>query len=166
MLRTFMLYCRLIGVQIRSQMQYRASFLIEFLGTGLIALLENASLALVFSRFQTMKGWTLGQVAFLYGLAETSFGLMDLIFSGFDPGTFGLRIRYGAFDQLLLRPMNVTLQVLSSEFTLHRFGRILIGIAIFISAINMVKITWIPLKILVVEGVIVGQVLFFGICSS
>jgi len=96
------LYRRLIGVQIRSQMQYRTSFFLEVVGTALITLLEYASLALVFSRFGTLKGWTLGQVAFLYGLAEFSFGIMDLIFSGFDPGYFGMLVRRGFFDQLLL----------------------------------------------------------------
>ena len=128
------LYRRLIGVQIRSQMQYRISFFIELCGTALITLLEYASLALVFGRFETLKGWTLGQVAFLYGLAELSFGIMDMAFSGFDPGFFGLQIRRGAFDQLLLRPINITLQVMGSEFTLRRIGRIVVGTGIFISA--------------------------------
>jgi ABC-2 type transport system permease protein len=90
-------------------MQYRLSFVMELFGMALITLLEYASLALVFNRFGTLKGWTLGQVAFLYGLAELSFGMMDLIFSGFDPSYFGLQVRRGTLDQILLRPVNITL---------------------------------------------------------
>ena len=156
------LYRRLIGVQIRSQMQYKTSFVMEILGTGLIALLEYASLALVFSQFGTLKGWTLGQVAFLYGLAEFSFGIMDLLFSGFDPGYFGLRIRMGSLDQILLRPNSVTLQVLGSEFALRRFGKIIVGAIIIITAINMTSIAWNTEKIILTFLTVLGQILFFG----
>ena len=156
------LYLKLISVQFRSQLQYRFSFFFELFGTGLITLLEYGSLALVFSRFETLKGWSLGQVAFLYGLAELSFGLMDLIFSGFDPGTFGLFVRRGRFDQLLLRPINITLQVLGSEFALRRFGKIIIGIMIFFSALSLTAIHWSLLKIFLTVLVVFSQVLFFG----
>ncbi|MBL7161471.1 MAG: ABC-2 family transporter protein [Anaerolineales bacterium] len=156
------IYRRLIGVQIRGQMQYRFSFFMELAGTALITLLEYASLALVFARFETLKGWSLGQVAFLFGLAELSFGIMDMFFSGFDPSFFGLQVRRGFFDQLLLRPLNITLQVIGSEFTLRRIGKIVVGIGIFIAALNMNPVDWTPLKILLTSLVVVSQVAFFG----
>jgi ABC-2 type transport system permease protein len=143
-------------------MQYRTSFLLEIGGTALITILEYASLALVFNRFGTLKGWSLGQVALLYGLAELSFGIMDLVFSGFDPGFFGLQVRRGSFDQLLLRPINITLQVLSAEFALRRLGKIIVGIAIIISALKLTEISWNPVKILLIISIIVSQILFFG----
>lgn len=161
-MNTINLYRRLIGIKIRSQMQYKASFILELVGTGLITLLEYASLALVFSRFKTLQGWTLGQVAFLYGIAELSFGIMDLAFSGFDPSHFGLQVRRGYFDQLLLRPVNITLQVMSSEFVLRRLGKIFVGILILISAINIVDIFWTAPKIIMTVLVIISQVFFFG----
>jgi ABC-2 type transport system permease protein len=156
------LYRRFIGVQIRSQMQYRTSFFMEIAGTTLVTLLEYASLALVFNRFGNLKGWTLGQVAFLYGLAELSFGIMDLVFSGFDPGYFGLRVKRGSFDQLLLRPVNIILQILGSEFALRRLGKIFIGIIIFLSALNLTSIFWTPVKVILTGTVILSQVSFFG----
>jgi ABC-2 type transport system permease protein len=87
------IYRRLIGVQIRSQMQYPAAFLLDFLGAGLGLGLYFVSIALIVRRFGALGGWNLGEIAFLFGLAEVSFGTMDLIFSGFDPGTFGRRVR-------------------------------------------------------------------------
>src|SRR5262245_35070264 len=99
---TFAIYRRLIAIQIRSQVQYRVSFLLEVLSTAITLSTLFLSLALVFDRFGNMAGWTLGEVAFLWGTVEVAFGLMDMIFSGFDPGTFGQRIRRGTFDQLLL----------------------------------------------------------------
>lgn len=162
MRHTLFIYSRLIGVQIRSQMMYRTSFFMEAFSVALITLLEYGSLALTFTKFDNLGGWSLGQVAFLYGLAELSFGLMDLVFSGFDPDNFGLQIRRGAFDQLLLRPLGITLQVIGSEFVLRRLGKILIGLAIFVSALNLNPITWTASKVLLTILAIFSQVCFFG----
>ena len=155
-------YTKLIGAQIRSQMQYRASFFMEALGTALITVLEYASLALIFYRFQDLKGWSLGEIAFLYGLAEISFGAMDLFFSGFDPSNFGLRIRRGGFDQLLLRPINITLQILGSAFMLRRLGKIIVGIFIFSFALRQTNLAWTMGKVIYLPFVILGQICFFG----
>jgi ABC-2 type transport system permease protein len=156
------LYRRLIGVQIRSQMQYRISFLVEFVSVGFITALEYGSLALVFYQFESLKGWTLGQVAFIYGLAELAFGIMDMVFSGFDPGTFGMKVRRGSFDQILLRPVNITLQIFGSQFVLRRIGKIIVGIGIFTYALQLVEISWNPIKIYLVATMIFSQILFFG----
>ena len=162
MRHSLILYRRLIGVQLRSQMMYRTSFLMELFGVALMTALEYASLALVFTKFENLGGWSLGQVAFLYGLAEFSFGIMDLIFSGFDPDNFGIQIRRGAFDQLLLRPVNITLQVMGSEFALRRFGKIFIGLVIFLLALQLNPVTWTPSKVILTILVVVSQVCFFG----
>jgi len=162
MRRSLSIYRRLIGIQIRCQMTYRVSFVTETFIVALITLLEYASLALVFTKFDDLGGWSLGQIAFLYGLAELSFGIMDLIFSGFDPDNFGLQIRRGAFDQLLLRPLNITLQVIGSEFVLRRFGKIIIGFMIFLSALNLNPVAWTPPKTLLTLLAIFSQVCFFG----
>src|SRR5690606_16804403 len=122
------LYRRLLGVQIQSQAQYRVAFWVDVLTTAVFNGSAFVSLALVFTRFEHLGGWRLGEVAFLYGLVECSFGLMDMIFSGFDPRDFGQRVRRGSFDQMLVRPVNITLQVLGSAFHLRRLGRMGQGI--------------------------------------
>ncbi|NUM43603.1 MAG: ABC-2 family transporter protein [Anaerolineales bacterium] len=156
------LYLRLIRVQIRSQLHFRTSFLFEMIGTALITTFEFGSLALVLQRFGGIQGWTVGEVAFLYGLVEMSFGLMDMIFSGFDPPNFGKFVRQGLFDQLLLRPVNITVQVLGSEFTLRRVGKIAMGAAIFALAVSLTDLTWTPAKVLYLPFVVLGMILFFG----
>lgn len=156
------LYRKLISVQIRSQMQYRASFVLDVIATATITLLGFASLAFVFDRFGSIAGWTLPEVAFLYGMVELAFGLMDMIFSGFDPQHFGRQVRLGFFDQIMLRPASLTLQVLGSEFVLRRLGRILQGGAVLALAFAWLEVPWTPAKLLYLPVVLLGQVCFFG----
>ncbi len=156
------MYRRLLGVQFRSQLQYRGAFFLDLTATAVIVVFEFGSIALVFERFGNIKGWTLGEVAFLYGLVEISFGIMDMIFSGFDPQFFGQGIRRGNFDQLMLRPINITIQVMGSDFALRRLGKIVFGIGIFILALKLTTISWTLFKILYIPILITSMVCFFG----
>ena len=140
------LYLRLISAQIRSQMQYRAGFLLEAAASAVISAMVFVTFAFVIERFGNIAGWSLGEVGFLYGLVEFSFGLMDMIFSGFDPQNFGRQVRLGRLDQVLLRPINVTLQIFGSEFILRRIGRIVQGLVILFVAEGMIDIQWTALK--------------------
>ena len=155
-------YRRLISVQFRSQMQYRFPFLVELLSTGFITISGFATLAFVMQRFGNIAGWKLGEVAFLYGMVETSFGIMDMIFSGFDPGNFGRQTRLGRFDQLLLRPVDITIQVLGSDFATRRLGRIAQGVLILILSMTMVNIDWTFAKVIYLPIVVASLIAFFG----
>lgn len=156
------IYFRLVSLEIRAQLQYRASFLMDTFSTGIILAMFFLSLYLVMQRFGHIGGWRLGELAFLYGMVEMSFGLMDMIFSGFDPSNFGLRVRKGTFDQILLRPLPLTIQVFSSQFILRRLGRIFQGAAVLIYGFTQLDISWTWGKTIYLPIVVISQVAFFG----
>ena len=155
-------YRRLTSIQLRSQLQYRLAFLLEFLATMVSLFMFFLALVFVFQRFEHLAGWTLGEIAFLWGLVETAFGLMEMVFSGFDPKGFGEQVRRGTFDQLLLRPVNITLQVLGSKLVIRRLGRIIQGITIFLIALTLIEVQWTPLKLLYLPVVVGSMIAFFG----
>jgi ABC-2 type transport system permease protein len=155
-------YFRLITLQIRAQLQYRLAFLLDLLATGLITAVEFGSLALIFQRFKHIAGWSLGEVAFLYGMVTVAFGAMDILFSGFDPGDFGQKVRRGSFDQLLLRPLNITLQVLGSSFVIRRLGKVIQGVIILGLALMLLELQWTLLKLIYLPVVLVSLIGFFG----
>jgi len=161
-LHTLNLYRRLISANVRSQMQYRTAFLFDLLGTGIGTAAAFGTLALILQRFDNIAGWTLADIAFLYGTVETAFGLMDMIFSGFDPDTFGQRIRRGTFDQILLRPAGVTLQVLGSDFALRRLARIAQGALVLGFALSCAGIHWTVPKMIFMPVIVGSLVCFFG----
>ncbi|MEW5871396.1 MAG: ABC-2 family transporter protein [Chloroflexota bacterium] len=156
------LYFRLISIHIRGQMQYRASFVFEAFTTALVSAVSFMTIALVLQRFEGIGGWSLAEVAFLYGMVESAFGMMDMLFSGFDPGNFGAQVRLGAFDQMLLRPIGITLQVLGSEFLLRRTGRVLQGALVLAIALSTLDIHWTLAKLLYLPVVFLSTVAFFG----
>lgn len=162
MWRSIDLYRRLIAVQIRSQLEYRAAFVLDLLSVVSGTAMSFVTVALVLQRFQNIGGWTLGEVAFLYGMVEAAFGTMDMVFGGFDYDVFGPMVRRGRFDQLLLRPVNITLQILGSQFALRRLSRIAQGIAVFGIALALLDVPWTAAKVAYLPVVFVSLVCFFA----
>ena len=162
MLPAFSLYFRLISIRIRSQMQYRVSFILDILSNAVVVGVSFLTIALILQKFDGIGGWKLWEIAFLYGMVEMAFGTMDMVFSGFDPTFFGKRVRLGTFDQMLLKPVNIILQVFGSEFIMRRLGRILEGLIVFVLALANLQITWTVGKALYIPVVIAGMVCFFG----
>ncbi|MHB0876970.1 MAG: ABC transporter permease [Anaerolineae bacterium] len=162
MMATLSLYYHLISVRVRSQMQYRASFALDMLSTFLGNMVYFATFAAVVTRFGDIRGWTLGEVAFLFAMAEFSFAFMDLIFSGYDYDFFSQVIRRGHFDQMLVRPLALPLQVLTSEFALRRLGRMAEGVFIFAVSMRLAHVDWTLAKVLYLPVVVMSIVAFFA----
>jgi ABC-2 type transport system permease protein len=162
MRRSLDLYSRLISIQLRSQMQFRVAFLVDTFTTGLLNLSYFVSTYLVMQRFGTLAGWNIGELAFLYGMIEMSFGTMDMIFSGFDPDFFSANIRLGALDQILLRPVNVVTQIFGSQFVLRRVGRITQGLVVLLLSFSLLDIHWTAAKLAYLPVVFISQVIAMG----
>ena len=162
MMRTLFLLSKYYSIQVRSKMQYRASVVMEAVSRMAVAFLEFGAVALVLPLFGTLGGWDMGKLAFLYGVVNIAFGVMDMFFGGFSPRSFGRHIRMGTFDQLLLRPVNITLQVLGSNIALRRIGRITSGVVILLISFSLNEILWTGPKIIVLLLAFFSQIAYFG----
>ena len=97
------MYWRLIGAHTRSQMQYKASFVLRTLGTFTGNLFDFAGIAVLFSRVPQLAGWTLPEVALLFGMSAVSFATAEMLGGALDD--FDTVIRQGTFDRILIRPV-------------------------------------------------------------
>ena len=156
------IYFILLSANLRSQLQHRASFALDVLATALANGLEFIAFMLAFTRFGSVGGWTFWQVAFLWGLSECAFAVMDMLFSGFDPSYFAELLKRGDFDRVLVRPMRLWVQLFAAEFALRRLGRISQGGIIFILALANVNIHWTPIKLAYLPIVFVSAIAFYG----
>ncbi len=122
MVDSLLLYVRLSWQSVRAQMAYRASFIALLCGNFMVTSMEFLATLLLFQRFHTLGGYSVGDVAVLYGIVSLSMSLPDLSLGGLDQ--CGTLVRRGDFDRVLLRPRPVVLQLLGRELALRRFGRV------------------------------------------
>jgi ABC-2 type transport system permease protein len=147
-------YRLIAGMWIRSTMTYRASFAMTVLGSLLVTGLDFVGIMLMFSQVDALGGYTLPEVAFLYGLAATSFGLADLLLGSMD--RLGRRVRDGTLDTLLVRPVPVLAQVAADRFALRRVGRIAQGGLVLGYALATVGIDWTAGRLLLMPVTLVS----------
>lgn len=156
------IYGKLLAASVRSQAQYRASFLMTGFGQLMISGVEFVAILALFDRFGRLKDWSLPEVALLYGMANLSFAIAEWFGRGFD--TFAGLVKSGDFDRVLLRPRTTVLQIAGRELALRRFGRALQGGAILGWAAASCGVAWSLANAgLLIAAIVGGACLFCGI---
>ncbi len=124
------LYLKYVSMTIKSQLEYRASFIFMSLGHFTITFIEFVGMYSLFLRFNQINGWQIYEVSLFYGLINISFACAEAIGRGFD--IFHNYVRAGTFDRILTRPRSLVFQVISSEFQIMRVGRLIQGILVLV----------------------------------
>ncbi|MFJ4845391.1 MULTISPECIES: ABC transporter permease [unclassified Streptomyces] len=155
-------YGLVVGMWIRSTMAYRASFVMTALGNFAATALDFVVILLMFSQVDSLGGWSLPEIALLYGTAGTSLGLADLAMGSME--RLGSRIRDGTLDTLLVRPVPVLAQVAADRFALRRIGRVVQGLLVLGWALARLDIAWTPLTIVLLPvSVLSGAAIFAAV---
>lgn len=135
----------LLVAALRSELQYRANFLVMIV-TGIVWQVTGfVFIWVVLSKFEALAGWTLGEVAFLYGLRLTAHGLWLIPFNRLIE--FDWLVRLGEFDRYLVRPLNPLLQLITSRVRIGGLGDLMGGIVILAAAGARAAVDWSPLAV-------------------
>jgi len=162
MLNSTRLYLRYLGISIRSQMQYRVSFVMLSIGHFIVTGIEILAIWALFDRFGALRDWTLADVAVFYGIIHISFAIAEAVGRGFD--VFSNLVKSGDFDRLLLRPRGTAFQVAAQEIQLFRIGRLAQGLIVLIIGVIKLNVEWTFFRIaLTFLAIISGACLFYGL---
>lgn len=155
-------YRHLLAARLRSDWQYRTSFVLLLLAQVAVAGLDLAVIAVLFGTVDALAGWSVVEVALLYGLAGTAFGLADLFVSQVELAA--RHIKAGTFDRFLLRPSWPLLQLSATEFALRRAGRMLQPVVVVVIALVTAEVHWTPARVALVPLTVTsGTVIFAAI---
>ncbi|MCQ6553067.1 ABC transporter permease [Streptomyces sp. C10-9-1] len=155
-------YGLIVGMWVRSTMAYRLSFAMTAFGNLAATAFDFVAILLMFSHVEALGGWSLPEVAFLYGTTSTAFGLADLVLGSVD--RLGRRVRDGTLDVLLVRPVPVLAQVAADRFALRRLGRVVQGLLVLGYALATVEVQWTPGRVAAVPlMVLCGGALFAAV---
>jgi ABC-2 type transport system permease protein len=154
------LYAVIALSRVRSQLQYRTSFVLDLIGMFLIAFLDFLAIAIIFQNVPRLGDWSLEEVALLYGMSGIAFAITDMVVGHLDE--LGLLIRSGDFDVMLVRPMSTLIQVLTLDFQLRRLGKLSQSAVVLAYAISALDIDWNAARVAVLASTIVSAAVIFG----
>jgi ABC-2 type transport system permease protein len=120
------IYGKLLALQLRVRLAYETSFWMGMFGVGLLNISGMVVVWALFQQVAAIAGWSLWEIAFLYGLTLLPRGLGDLLGEG--GWTVRFLINQGGFERMLLRPLSPFFQVVTySLVSMYGLGNALVG---------------------------------------
>ncbi|WP_307072489.1 ABC transporter permease [Arthrobacter pascens] len=135
----------LVSARLRSQTAYRGSFAADVAGQMMLALTEFVELYAIVHNIPTFGGMTFAQALLVFAFASVGFSIGDLILGETD--SMSEAIRTGKLEVLLIRPLPVLLQLMTSDFQLRRVGRLVFALIALAAALFLTDIQWDPAKV-------------------
>ena len=156
------LYLNSLALHLKSELEYRMSFIISFLSQILIFFTYYFVIIALFSKFNNIKGFTLYEVLLCFSIIQFGFAFNEVFARGIDK--FDKLIIEGGFDRLLLRPKNLILQVLCSDGDFVKVSRLIQAIIVLVIALINLKVEITFLKVICLILMLMAScVIFFGI---
>jgi ABC-2 type transport system permease protein len=145
---------------VRAQVQYRANFLsmivlgIVYQGSGF------AFVLVVMHNVDLIAGWSLGDIAFLYGLRMLAHALWIVPLSHL--WMLDQMAREAEFDRYLLRPLSPFVQFVTSKFQMNALGDACVAVLILGYSLTLVDANFDPWTLLLLGAAVIGGALIEG----
>jgi len=159
-MENFRIYLSLVLTSIRARMEYKSSFLFYLVAIVFYYLGQVGLLLVLLAKFQNIHGWSIGEMAFLFGLLTFALGMSNFFFSSLI--NFDQMIINGDFDRYLVRPLSPLGQVMASKFEASTVSHLLIGAAALYAGSTMVELDWTVRKAAFFPLVVIGGVMISG----
>jgi ABC-2 type transport system permease protein len=158
----FLAYRRLLAAQIRSQTQYRMSFVMDLASSAGFALMDLFSVLVLFRVTPALGGFRAAEVFLMAGLAMVGFSIADLTVRNVE--RLRMYVRTGLLDAVLIRPLGVLPQLIAIDFAPRRIGRLAqSGLALAVG-LTVVDIDWtLSRAAMALLAILTGVVLFSGL---
>lgn len=159
-MRAALLWWAMFRMGLHASMQYRVNFLLQ-LGSGLLAqTLGLAFAGLLVQRFGAIGGWTLAEIAAVYGLRQLVHGIWVLLAG--DLVEMPTIVREGDLDRYLVRPISPLVQVMTLRVNVGALGELCAGLTMLIAGVVIARDSW-PLEMITfLPFAIIGGVLTEG----
>jgi ABC-2 type transport system permease protein len=127
MMDALRLYPKLIRIAYQARMQYRADFITGIIGVIVWNVVSLGVISILVTRFNTLNGWTLWQMVFLYCIWMLAHSMYSLLF--WHIRTLEDYLIEGTFDQFLIRPASPFILFIGREVQYAGVADLSFGIA-------------------------------------
>ena len=150
------LYFKYAGILLKSQMQYKTSFIMTTVGQFLVSFTAFLGIYFMFTRFHSVNGFTFSEILLCFSIVLMAFSITECLVRGFD--VFPQLIQSGKLDRILVRPRNEIFQVLTSNMEFSRVGRLLQSILMLAYGIPKSGILWTADKVAALVFMVIGGI--------
>ena len=148
-----------IGMHLKSQLEYRSSFILSFIAQVFPTALSAAMVFVLLDKFNFSNKFDTYEVMLAISIVQVGFGFAECFWRGFDK--FSNLIKHGLLDLMLVKPRSIYLQVFGSNIDFAKLSRGLGALILFIIAITHVNIDVTIWKIFLLIGLLIFSILVY-----
>jgi ABC-2 type transport system permease protein len=146
-------------------MQYRASFVTDILGTFGVGLAEFAEVWVIFHNVRVLGGLDFTAALLVFALSNLAFSLADMFVGHLDQ--LPVYIRAGQVDAFYVRPLPLLAQLMTSDLSLRRVGRLTVAVVALVVALSTAHIDWSPRTVALIGLTVVsGSAIFAALFTA
>ena len=152
-------YINSLKMNLKSILEYKKSFITAFISQFFIIFTFYFIIVALFDTFKHIKGYTKYEVLLCFAIIQFGFSITETFARGID--TFENQIIGGTFDRILLRPKNILLQSIASDFDFIKISRVLQSIVILIISIIKLNLKFNIYKIITLILMLISSIVVF-----
>lgn len=134
------MYGALLNMTVRSILQYRADFWMSLVSVVLLNGANIIQLSVISWRFNTLGGWSVGELLVLYGMFMIAWSIFSIFFRKLSK--IEEEIVSGVFDIYLLRPVSPFLQLVGGDINYVGLCDTFMGMALVITGLVRTGARW------------------------
>lgn len=134
------MYGALLKMTMRSMLQYRADFWMSLVSVVLLNGANIIQLSVISWRFNSLGGWSVGELLVLYGMFMISWSIFSIFFRKLSK--IEEEIVSGVFDIYLLRPVSPFLQLVGGDMNHIGLCDTLMGLALVAAGQARAGVHW------------------------
>jgi ABC-2 type transport system permease protein len=139
------LYFLIEAQYIKSQMQYRADFIISSVGMFFSSLATLSVFVVLFNSIPSLAGWSLMEMVFIYAFYMIAISPMQILFDAI--WWIRYKVQSGEFIKYYFRPMNIMFYFMSERFDIKGLTQLVVGIILLAYSSIRLGLVWSPGKL-------------------
>ena len=154
------LYLKFVAMNLKSQMQYKISFILMIIGRLFIITCEILMIFFLFDRYNSVQGFTVEDILICASAIIMAFSIAECFARGLD--TFSSVVRNGEFDRIMVRPRNEMFLIISGKMDFTRLGFLISGVTVLFYAVYTGNVDWTADKIFTFAMMIIAGIIIFS----
>ncbi|PSG98995.1 MAG: hypothetical protein BRC29_02595 [Nanohaloarchaea archaeon SW_7_43_1] len=164
------LYLSYLKQYLKSRLVYKSDFILGTVGQMVNVAVSLAFLGLVFTKVETLQGWSFEEMLFLAGFSSTVLYIHNIFL--FNIYRLGEKyIVKGNLDRVLLRPLNPLFQIYADDFRDNNIPKLIASIGLIVYSSAALGLSLTSLKFFyglasLVSGVLVVAAIYLTFAST
>lgn len=148
-----------VGMHLKSQLEYRSSFIMSLLAQILPMAFSASMVFVLLNKFNFLERFNLYEVMLIISIVQFGHSFSECFGRGFDK--FPEIIKYGKLDLMLIKPRSIYMQVFGNRIEFTKASRVIGSLILFVVGINNLSFNKSVLNILFLVGLLIFSAIIY-----